>query len=136
MNRVRSARTVSCLVAILGVLVFNGCIVRPTGALQQTQTQTVSYTQPVVYTQPAPVVVQRPVTVVYRTAPVVYRATPTVYRSSSNVMTPVRISVPGVVSAYSACAPGTSRTCDAYCGQGVQFCNTDGLSWGSCIESW
>lgn len=110
-----------------------GCFVRPSQQYETVQTQSVVLSQPsqVVYTQPQPVVVQRP-TVYVRQQPI-YVSAP------SGVLTPVRVSVPSqVYSAYAGhhCVPGTTRICEAYCGSGVQYCNPDGYSWGSCIESY
>jgi hypothetical protein len=134
--RLHSVVSTSALAAaIVGVLGIGGCVLRPTGTIQQVETRTISYSQPVAYSQPVSVV-YRTAPVVYQPPPVVYRAAPTVYVRPSNVMTPVRISVPSGLYANAVCAPGTSRYCDAYCGGGLQFCSSDGRSWGSCIESW
>lgn len=113
------------------VLALGGCV-RASHQLQTVETQQVVWTQsqPVVI-QPQPqVVVQRPVVV--RRQVVVQR--PVVYRSSGP-LTPVRVSVPSQVASYRHCSPGTVRQCDAYCGYGYQTCNSDGYSWGPCIES-
>jgi hypothetical protein len=95
------------------------------------QPQPVVVTQPqVVYTQPRYVVTQ-PRYVVSRPAQVVVRA-PVVY-TQPPVMNPARVYV-GNVGSYRHCAPGSVRQCEAYCGGGIQTCNYDGMSWGSCVE--
>ena len=133
MPKTRRILHIVLISSVLSVFVLlGGCIVRPTQPLDTVHTQTAIVQQPaqVVYTQP--VVVQRPATIVYRTAPVVIR-------QPSGVITPVRVSVPSQVyyrNVASQCVPGSSRQCYAYCGYGVQYCNADGLSWGTCIENY
>jgi hypothetical protein len=131
----------------VAIFTVGGCVLRTTTPIQTTQSYVVQQPTQVVYTQPQ--VVYRQPTVVVRQPvvvqqPVVYRSPlPVIVNRVSSVLNPVRISVPAQVygNQYyggqyygTVCMPGAAQQCEAYCGYGTQYCNSDGSGWGSCVE--